>query len=139
MSSLNAAVVPLPVRRQQERTGYPFPSQRIALSHLGGTRFVSLSEIMYMTAAGAYTLLTLNGGERITVSKPMSRFEDRIVSPWFYRIHKSYILNISYFREYLCRESDTAVMSNGDKIQISRNKVASFLQAVEEVTGCIKL
>ena len=139
MNSLNATVVPFPVRRQQERNVYALPSQRIALSYLGGTKYVPLTEIMYMTAAGAYTLLTLNGGEKITVSKPMSRFEARIVSPWFYRVHKSYILNIVYFREYLCRESDTAIMSTGDKIQISRNKVASFLQAVEKVTGCIKL
>jgi hypothetical protein len=84
MMNLNATIIPLPLARKPvDHATTALPWQRIALSHLAGTRYVPLSEIMFITASGAYSLIKLCSGEQIMVSKPLSRFETKVAYPQY--------------------------------------------------------
>lgn len=55
----------------------------------------------------------------------MQYWEEKLVASFFYKIHKSFIVNLNYITNY---EKTSVTMQNGDKIPISYRKRAQFQQ-----------
>ena len=109
-------------------------SQKVSIPHQQGIWFVTLRDIIYLKADNSYTTIYTTSGQKITTSKPISHFENTLDMPWFFRIHKSYIINTDQFKEYLSKNGDIAVMSNGDKLLISRYRLGRFLEIMRDIT-----
>jgi len=112
---------------------------KVLLSHSNGLRSVTLIDIVYLEAQNSYTILTLSGGEKIISSKPIRKFEMVLKSKWFFRIHKSYVINFFHLKEYISRKGSSALMDNGDQLLISRYRTVDFLQAIQDVFGNLKI
>jgi two-component system LytT family response regulator len=59
-------------------------------------KFVRVSSILSVQAAGDYSELTLSEGKKGLVMKPMLEWEDRLPESHFCRIHRSTIINMEY-------------------------------------------
>jgi two-component system LytT family response regulator len=59
-------------------------------------KFVRVSSILSVQAAGDYSELTLMEGKKGLVMKPMLEWEDRLPESHFCRIHRSTIINMEY-------------------------------------------
>lgn len=126
-------------RRRKSLNSDAALSDKLALSHSKGIKFMSLQDIVYLEGANTYTTLVLANGERVLSSKPISRFEQTLNADWFFRIHKSYLINIFHFQEYISYDGDYAKMSNQDKLNISRYRLSEFLKRVQDMTGRLKI
>lgn len=104
-----------------------------------GLKAVRMRDIIYLKADNSYTTIFLDNGQKIVASKPISRFQATLSGTWFFRIHKSYLINAFHFREYFSKDGNFVQMSNGDKLYISRYRLGQFLQFIKTVTGKIKL
>jgi two-component system LytT family response regulator len=58
-------------------------------------RFVQVSQLVCIEAAGAYTTLRLAGGAQVLVQQSMHVWEARLPAAYFARIHRSTIINLS--------------------------------------------
>lgn len=114
-------------------------SNRLTIGHQQGVKFIVLKDIVYLEANNTYTTLVLVNGEKVITSKPINRFESKLSPQWFFRIHKSHIINIYHFKEYISKDGDVALMSNGDKLYISRYRLNQFLTLVEDISGRLKI
>ncbi len=112
---------------------------KMSISHHQGIKLVSLKDIIYLKADNSYTTLVLSNGQKVITSKPIHRFEKSLHARWFFRIHKSYIINALHFVEYLSREGDMALMDNGEKLNISRYRLSDFLDYTQTVVGKLKI
>jgi two-component system LytT family response regulator len=112
---------------------------KLAINHQQGIKFIALKDIIYLKADNSYTTIVLNGGEKIISSKPINRFEAKLNPYWFFRVHKTYIINMFYFKEYVSKDGDIAVMTNGDKIYISRYRLGQFLSLIQQISGELKI
>jgi two-component system LytT family response regulator len=126
-------------KKQQQINANTVLSDRLALSHSKGIKFMTLKDIVYFEGANTYTTIILANGERVVSSKPISRFEQTLHPDWFFRIHKSYLINIFHFEEYISRDGDLALMSNKDKLTISRYRLSEFLKRVQDLSGRLKI
>jgi two-component system LytT family response regulator len=101
---------------------------RLILPHFSGYKIVSLKDIVHLDADNHYTYVhTLN--EPVTLlSKSIKYFEEKLDNFWFFRPHKSHIINFYHFKEYLSVEGGYAVMCNGKKLPVSRYKLEEFLE-----------
>lgn len=100
--------------------------RKIALPMNDGLLFVEVNEIVFFEADRAYSHVYLSNGSKITVSKPMRIFEDMLSSRnFFYRPHRSYLVNLNYIRKYLRGES-MLVLDNNFQIAVSRDRKADF-------------
>lgn len=124
--------------RRSEGEGYAYLSRKVAIPHQQGIWFIPLSDIIYLKAENSYTILYTTNGQKITTSKPISRFEQALETPWFFRIHKSYIINTSQFKAYLSKNGGIAVMSNEDKLLISRYRLSRFLEVMKQIGDEVK-
>jgi two-component system LytT family response regulator len=115
------------------------PAGKIGITYQGGIRYVSLDDIIYLEANNSYTMLYLVNNECITASKPINKFEEKLVHTNFFRIHKSHIINIAHFTEYSSKNGEQAVMSNGMRLTISRYRLSDFLGLIDDTIGKLKI
>lgn len=128
----------LELQQQAARTEDPL-AQKLSLNHQQGMHVIALRDISYLKADNSYTTLFLRDGRKITTSRAMLRFEESLPQPWFFRIHKSYIINVAELKAFSSKDGDVAVMNNGDRLYISRYRLPQFLNIIREMTGGLQL
>lgn len=106
---------------------------QISLSTSKGLIFLKTEDILYCKGDGAYTYFFLKSGERITTSKNLKEYENRLKDHNFFRSHKSYLVNLSEIKTYVRGEGGHAVMTNGENVAVSKRRKDSFLSALGTV------
>jgi two-component system LytT family response regulator len=89
---------------------------------------LKFSDIIYCEAGGNYTHIYNTKGKNLLSSKNLKKIEDIIESPDFYRVHRSFLVNLTHIKEFT--RDGQLIMSDGNEIIISsrnRKKVVDFL------------
>ncbi|MFN4233295.1 MAG: LytR/AlgR family response regulator transcription factor [Bacteroidia bacterium] len=107
--------------------------RKIALPMSDGLLFVDVNEIIFFEADRAYTHVFLKNGSKITVSKPMRTFEEILENrPFFFRPHRSHLINLNYIKRY--NKGDSVItMDNNINIPISRERKQDFDLLLKEL------
>lgn len=114
-------------------------NQKLVINDQQGMQFITLKDIVYLKADNTYTTLLLTNKEKITTSKPINRYEDKLDSRWFFRIHKSHIINMHHFKQYFSKDGGMALMDNGERLSISRHRLSHFLNLISNMSGEFKI
>jgi two-component system LytT family response regulator len=86
------------------------------------SRFLKVNTIEFISGAGDYSDVFTNDGQKILTPKPLREWEERLPEKYFYRIHRSTIINLEYvdrverwfnraYRVHLHHISEPLVMS----------------------------
>lgn len=109
------------------------PSDRkIAIGMADKIVFVKIVDIVHCEANGAYTCVYLNNGKKIVASKTIGDFERYLNPFWFFRIHHSTLINLSYIREFQRFDGGCVIMDNGTILEVSQRKRKDFLEAIHD-------
>lgn len=114
------------------KSGQP-SEMRLCLPTLKGFTILKLEEIIYCEAERSYTIFHLDGGKTVTVSKPLSEYDDILQDTSFFRVHKSFLINLNHVKEYKRGEGGSVFMSDNAEIEVSRRKKDQFMMKVKEV------
>jgi two-component system LytT family response regulator len=85
-------------------------------------KFYYPKDIMYCRAEGNSTYVHFKNDYSTTSSKKLKDLESILPESLFVRIHHSFIVNLMYVSRYINDESKVLIMSNGDKLTVSRRK-----------------
>ena len=113
-------------------------TRKIAINNQSGIKFVAISDILYLKALNTYTSIHHASGLKTLVSKAISRFDESLDRRWFFRIHKSYIINLKYFSSYISTDGHFVEMENGDRIPVSRHRLKEFMDVIRNNSENIK-
>ena len=102
-------------------------NHKIALSTLEGLLFVNVSDIIYCESNGPYTKFIFKYGDKIVTSKHLKEYEDLLGAYDFFRIHKSYLVNLQEIQKYIRGEGGHLIMSNGASLSVSKQRKEDFL------------
>ncbi|MEM6686264.1 MAG: LytTR family DNA-binding domain-containing protein, partial [Bacteroidota bacterium] len=72
----------------------------VTIFERGEYNTVRFSNILYCEAAGSYTYMHLKSKERLMISKNLKYLEDLISHADFFRVHRSYLVNLKQIKEY---------------------------------------
>lgn len=86
-----------------------------------GYRYVRLNELVHLKADGSYTDLFLSTKERITISKKLAWFEQRLCELGFLRVHRSYMVNEYHISELHRDDGGYLITSLGTRVEVSRS------------------
>jgi two-component system, LytTR family, response regulator len=100
---------------------------RIVLPVADGFNFIQSNDIVYLKADRSYTDFYLKNGSCITVSKNLKEYDDLLNHRNFFRIHRSYLINMNEITQYLKRDGGFVVVSNGAHIPIASDRKTDFL------------
>ena len=101
--------------------------QKITIPTQDGFEVIEIQHIIYCKADDNYTEIYLENGLKKLVSKTLKYFEDILKENGFARIHKSYLVNVSFITSYKKGKGGTVSLSNGKELSVSASKKAEFL------------
>lgn len=95
--------------------------------HIGdGIVFMDLNDIFYFEADGSYTTIHHKNGKDLAVKK-IKHFEDLLSSDTrFFRIHRSYYVNITLIKKYSKKDGLSITYDEKILLPISREKKEEF-------------
>jgi len=107
------------------------PPKKIALPQLGGISFIEVDDIVSLQADSNYTIIHMNNMKKLVISKTLKDFEELLDQTQFARIHKSYIVNLRYIKEYNTTDGGIVKMTDGNQWSISRRQLDLFLEKMK--------
>jgi two-component system LytT family response regulator len=90
-----------------------------------------LEEIRYLKADGAYTHIHFTNNQRLTVTKTLQEYNILEETGSFFRVNRSYILNVHCIAKISKKDGGFVVMDNGEEISASlekRNQLYNFFR-----------
>ena len=106
---------------------------KIALPTLEGLLFVNVSDIIYCESGGPYTRFFLKQPDKIITSRHLKEYEELLSAYNFFRIHKSYLVNLQEIQKYVRGDGGQIIMSNGAALSIAKQRKENFLQIYSRI------
>jgi len=104
----------------------PNGNKRIGISINGKIVFLKPGEVVYCEGDGNYTSIYLENGEKLFITQTLKKLSEKLNDEVFFRVHNSFIINLSKVREYMKTDS-YVTMEGGKDIPVSRNRKSEFL------------
>ena len=96
-----------------------FPNKKLKITYEGGKSILDFDEILYLKGFDNLTTIYLTKNRKITVAKTLKHFEDEL-QHGFFRIHKSFIVNLQYVSKILTKENYFLELNEGTQLPVSR-------------------
>lgn len=91
---------------------------------------INPDDIIYFKSDGNYCTIYFEDNKKIVLCKKLKEIEKELDDNLFFRVHKSYIINLNKVTSYII--SDNLVMLNNSvEIPVSRMKKSGFLKIIE--------
>jgi len=103
-------------------------NDKLSISTTEGIIFIDIPNILYCCALNNYTEFHLAGNQKIISSQTLGYYNDLLEAHHFFRIHRSYLINLRQITMYKRADGGSVVMKDGEEIEISRNHKESFLK-----------
>lgn len=103
-------------------------NSKIALPTTKGFQIVQVSELFYCEAARNYTTFILKEGKKIIVGRNLKYFCERLLPFGFFRIHESFLINLSHMENYIKGRGGQVILSNGIALDVARNRKKELLK-----------
>lgn len=94
-----------------------------------GVEIIPQDQIIRCQSDNNYTIIVKSDGSRICVSKTLKHIQSQLSSDSFVRVHASHLVCIDEVRRISTSQGKTLILSNGDRIPVSR----SYHSSVEEI------
>ena len=103
-----------------------FNEKKISLHVNGKVYLINPDDIIYCESEGNYCTLYQENSQKILITQNLKFVEDKLPPAIFFRIHKSYLINLNKVKE-LHKAEELVIMTNGAKIPVSRQKKPGFM------------
>jgi two-component system, LytTR family, response regulator len=120
------------VREEKSSEAKPRVVQRnsssIPVTTSKGILLLNKEDIIFIKAEGRYSQLYCRDEKSYTVCKNIGEYEEELSSDFFFRVHKSYIINCKHVVKINSSDGGFVEMSNKKEIEISKRKKGEFIQ-----------
>ena len=107
--------------------------RKLVLPLIEGFEVVKLSEILYCQADDNFSCFHFINGKKALICRPLKYYEKTLEAYNFYRVHRSYIINLEYVKRYVKGKGGSVVLENGATIPVSPNKKQLFIQRLSKL------
>jgi len=104
------------------------PVSKIALPTMEGLQMIPIDTIISCESDDNYTRLQLKNKKKILVTRSLKEMEEILEQHSFIRVHRFYIINLNEIEKYIKGEGGYLVMSDGNTIDVARNKKEMLLR-----------
>jgi two-component system, LytTR family, response regulator len=100
--------------------------KKITFNTDGKLIFLDGADILYAESDGNYSTVYLTDGQKIVLTKKLKEVNELLPPDTFFRIHNSYIINLTKIKEFI-KTDGYVILSSNHKIPVSRQKKSGFL------------
>jgi two-component system LytT family response regulator len=107
--------------------------KKIVLKTMENIYLVSLQDITYLESDRSYTTFHTLNHDRIVISKPLKDFDELLYDDGFYRVHKSYLINMMHIQRFEKQEGGSIVLTDDHKIPVASRKRDELLELFDKL------
>ena len=107
--------------------------KKIVLKTLENIYLVDMQDITHCESDGCYTVVHLAGEEQVMISKNLGEFEEMLGESGFYRVHKSYLINLMHIKRFEKHEGGFIILSDSHKVPVASRKREELLEMFEKL------
>ena len=100
---------------------------KLTIPTVEGFLLVPIADIQYCKAISNYTEFHLINHQKLLSSHTLSYYNELLEDQHFFRIHRSYLVNLAHIKMYKRGDGGIVVMDDGEEIEVSRSNKESFL------------
>jgi two-component system, LytTR family, response regulator len=104
---------------------------RLFISTIEGYYPVNTDELIYCTANKSYTVFHLIDNRQYLVTRSLKEYEELLVPYNFFRIHKSFLVNIHHIQKVIKTDGMSVLMSNDEELPVSFRKKNQFINIIK--------
>jgi two-component system LytT family response regulator len=108
-------------------------ASKISIRTCRGTDIIECRDISYCQADGRYTRIFLKSGESYMVAKVLKQYENLLCPNIFFRVHKSYLVNMECIKHFMTNNGRTLTLDNNKKVVISKRRCKQFAKKIKEI------
>lgn len=105
---------------------------KLAIPTLEGFVFITIEETFYLEAEDNYTVFHMADGKKYVVSRTLKEYEDILSTQNFFRIHKSYLVNLTAVKKYVKGDGGYVVLINDKALDVSKRRKQAFLDRLHQ-------
>lgn len=104
----------------------------LSVHSLNKIDLVNISGVIMFKSNGRYTLIISENQEVIVSTKHLGDYEILLSNEFFFRVHKSYLINIKKIKSIKKEHGFDCLMSNNELVPIARRKKDQFFDYLNE-------
>lgn len=108
---------------------------RLLITNQAGFHVVLLADLLSIHSDGSYSTIFSKKLPKIFTSRAISSFDEMLFGCGFLRVHQSHLLNLNEVVGYDGGDQAEAILSDGQRIPVSRRKKAAFEEAIRQLAG----
>lgn len=107
--------------------------KKLVLKTSDNIYIIEIPKITHCESEGSYTVIFLEDGRKIMASRNLKEYDDMLSDQGFYRIHKSFLINLSFVEQFEKGEGGFVVLRNGIKIPVASRKRLQLLNMFDHL------
>jgi len=131
VKELNAQLSVLSENMKQGNTSL----KKIILKTFDAIHLVRVQDIVYCESDENYTTFHLIEGNRIITSRTLKEYEEMLCDTGFFRVHKSYLINLSCITRFEKAEGGCIVLNNAVRVPVSSRKREVLLEMLDRISS----
>jgi two-component system, LytTR family, response regulator len=108
--------------------------RRIIIKTFDNIHLVPVNEILYCESDSSYTTINLVNQSRIIASAYLKDYEEILSDSGFFRVHKSYLINLRLIRRFEKAEGGYVILEGDIRIPVASRKREQLLEMFERLT-----
>ena len=93
---------------------------------------VDIDSILKCQSSTNYTIFHLQEGKEIVISKTLKEYEEQLGGHGFFRVHKSWLINVDYVKGYDRKDGGFAIMTDGSEVPVSHTKKDELMTLLKQ-------
>lgn len=107
--------------------------RKIILKERDMMHLIQVEDILWCEAKGSYTEFFLANQDPILVSKHLKEYEETLLKHGFFRIHRSFMVNLNKVRKIDRTEGNTLLLDGGHTVPVSVRRKEELLEVLNRM------
>ena len=108
-------------------------NKKIILKTTENIYLVDLNSIISCESDNNYTSVYTADGAKILVSKTLKEYDSLLAGCGFYRVHKSYLINLAHIKRFEKQDGGYIVLTNDVKIPVASRKRDEMMELLDRM------
>ena len=114
--------------------GKDLKDKKIILKTFDNIYLVKIKDINYIESDGRYSNIFLLSDKKIVVSNHQKQYHDMLGDLGFYRVHKSYLINLEHIQSFEKTEGGYLIMENDARVPVASRKREGLMELFDRLT-----
>lgn len=110
-------------------------NKKIILKTFDNIHLVKVYDVIYCESDDNYTQFHLLDGNKILVSNTLKAYDEMLNEFGFFRVHKSYLINLSHIIRFEKAEGGSIVLTGNNVVPVASRKREQLLDLLNKISG----